>query len=225
MLNINDNDKEDLFRILESRSSASSKDDFLSSTDSDYHSNSETSDSPNIKIGCRDSCCNTINVLSKGCKTINVLTKGEEQKNLLINLISQIDNPELKEKYLKKLKKTLIKDENDKKMKAKINLDETLERFNKRKYIYIYMLLFTFRTSILEKLIFQFTRFLFAVFTKVTKFSIIETISFTRFLLIMFLIDTFLLIIKLLGLVKHFFYIFNIYNLYGSYHVSYSLFA
>ena len=139
MLNINDNDKEDLFWILESRSSASSKDDFLSSTDSDYHSNSETSDSPNIKIGCRDSCCDTINVLSKGCKTINVLTKGEEQKNLLINLISQIDNPELKEKYLKKLKKTLIKNENDKKMKAKINLDETLERFNKRKYIYIYI--------------------------------------------------------------------------------------
>ena len=43
MLNINDSDKEDLFRILESRSSASSnssKDDFLSSTDSGYHSNS-----------------------------------------------------------------------------------------------------------------------------------------------------------------------------------------
>ena len=111
MLNINDNDKEDLFRILESRSSASSKDDFLSSTDSDYHSNSETSDSPNIKIGCRDSCYNTINVLPEGRKTINVLTKGEEQENLLINLISQIDNPELKEEYLKKLKKTMIKDE------------------------------------------------------------------------------------------------------------------
>ena len=109
MLDINDYDKEDLFWILESRSSApsdSSEDDYLSSTNSIYHSNSETSDSPNIKIGCRDSCCNTINVLSKGCKTINVLTKGEDQENLLINLISQIDNPELKEEYLKKLKKT-----------------------------------------------------------------------------------------------------------------------
>ena len=41
----------------------------------------------------------------------HVLTKGEEQENLLINLISQIDNPELKEEYLKKLKKTMIKDE------------------------------------------------------------------------------------------------------------------
>nr|XP_023912154.1 uncharacterized protein LOC112023759 [Quercus suber] len=80
MLDINDNDKEDLFRILESRSSASSdssEDDFLSLTDSSYHSNNETSDSLNIKIGCRDSCYNTINVLSKGRKTINVLTKGE----------------------------------------------------------------------------------------------------------------------------------------------------
>ena len=39
MLDINDNDKEDLFRILESRSSASSdssEDDFLSSTDFGY---------------------------------------------------------------------------------------------------------------------------------------------------------------------------------------------
>ena len=50
-----------------------------------------------------------------------------------MNLISQIDNPELKEEYLKKLKKTPIKDENDKKMKAKISFDETLERFNKKK--------------------------------------------------------------------------------------------
>ena len=47
-------------------------------------------------------------------KTINVLTKGEEQENLLINLISQIDNLELKEEYLKKLKKTMIKEENEK---------------------------------------------------------------------------------------------------------------
>ena len=93
--------------------------DFPSSFDSGYHSNSETStsSSPNIKIGCRDSCCNTINVLSKGNKTVSTLTKGEEQENLLITLIRQIDNPKLKEEYLKKLKKTLIKDENDKKTK------------------------------------------------------------------------------------------------------------
>ena len=55
MLDINDNDKEDLFQILELRSSAScdsSEDDFISSTDFGYHSNSETFDSSNIKIGC-----------------------------------------------------------------------------------------------------------------------------------------------------------------------------
>ena len=52
---------------------------------------------------------------------------------MLINLISQIDNPKLKEEYFKKLKKTMIKDENDKKIKSKIDLDETLERFNKKK--------------------------------------------------------------------------------------------
>ena len=48
-------------------------------------------------------------------------------------MISQIDNPKLKEEYFKKLKKTMIKDENDKKIKSKIDLDETLERFNKKK--------------------------------------------------------------------------------------------
>ena len=134
MLNINDNDQEELFQILESTTLSNSLEkDFPSSSDSGYRSSSETFASPNIKIGCRDSCCNTINVLSRSNKTINVLTKGEEQENLLINLISQIDNLELREEYLKKLKKTLIKDESDKRMKPKISLDETLERFNKKK--------------------------------------------------------------------------------------------
>ena len=48
-------------------------------------------------------------------------------------MISQIDDLELKDEYLKKPKKTLVKDENDKKLKSKISLDETLERFNKKK--------------------------------------------------------------------------------------------
>ena len=48
-------------------------------------------------------------------------------------MISQIDNPKLKEEYFKKLKKTMIKDENDKKIKSKIDLDEIVERFNKKK--------------------------------------------------------------------------------------------
>ena len=48
-------------------------------------------------------------------------------------MISQIDKPELKEEYLKKLKKTMIKEEDHKRIKTKISLDETLERFNKKK--------------------------------------------------------------------------------------------
>ena len=120
MLNINDNDQAELFQILKSTTlSDSFEEDFSSSSNSGYHYNSETStsSSPNIKIGCRDSCCKIINVLSKGNKTVSTLSKGEEQENLLITLISQIDNPKLKEEYLKKLKKTMIKDENVKKNK------------------------------------------------------------------------------------------------------------
>jgi rRNA-processing protein FCF1 len=48
-------------------------------------------------------------------------------------LISKIENVELKEEYLKKLKKTIIKDIN-KPTSAKISLDETLERFSKQKF-------------------------------------------------------------------------------------------
>ena len=84
MLNINDEAQEDLFRIPESTTlSDSCEEDFSSSFDSGYQS-IETYDSPNIKIGCRDSCCNAINVLSKPNKTINVLTKSEERENLVI---------------------------------------------------------------------------------------------------------------------------------------------
>ena len=48
-------------------------------------------------------------------------------------MISQIDNPELKEEYLKKHKKILVKEENDENKKPKISFDETLEGFNKKK--------------------------------------------------------------------------------------------
>ena len=51
---------------------------------------------------------------------------------MLINLILQIKNPELKEEYLKKLKKLMTKDVN-KPSKSKISLDENLERFSKQK--------------------------------------------------------------------------------------------
>ena len=48
-------------------------------------------------------------------------------------MISQIENLELKQDYLNKLKKNLIKDENVKKLKSTISFEETLERFNKKK--------------------------------------------------------------------------------------------
>ncbi|KAL0000481.1 hypothetical protein SO802_014262 [Lithocarpus litseifolius] len=96
MLNINDNDQEDLFRILESNTQSDSMEDDLSSSDSCYHSADDSSDSPNIKLGCRDSCCNVI-------KSINTLTKHEEKVKLLISLINQIQNPELQKEYLDRI--------------------------------------------------------------------------------------------------------------------------
>ena len=57
MLNIDDEDQEKLFRILESNNSSDSlEDDFSSSSDSYYQSADDYSDSSNVKIGCRDSC-------------------------------------------------------------------------------------------------------------------------------------------------------------------------
>ena len=57
------------------------EDDFSSSFDSCYQSTNYSSDSPNVKIGCRDSCCNVI-------KSVNILTKSEENESLLIKLIN-----------------------------------------------------------------------------------------------------------------------------------------
>ena len=127
MLNIDDKDQKELFRILESNNSSDSlEEDFSSSSYSCYHSANDSSDLLNIKIGCRDSCCNII-------KSVNVLIKSEENESLLIKLISQIENLELQKEYLDKLKKNLIKDETAKKLKSTISFEETLERFNKKK--------------------------------------------------------------------------------------------
>jgi hypothetical protein len=124
-LNIKESEKENIFRILQNNdfSDFPSEEDFLFSDDSDYHSANEFSE--DVKIVCFDSCCNKT-------KTCFVLTKAEEQEDLLITLISKIENPELKEEYLKKLKKSMIKEAN-KPSKSKISLDETLERFSKQK--------------------------------------------------------------------------------------------
>ena len=100
--------------------------DFSFSSNSCYQSTDDSSDSPNIKIGCRDSCCNVIN-------SVNTLTKGEENEKLIIQLINQIQHPELQKEYLDKFKKNLLKEETGKKLKPTISLEETLERFNKKK--------------------------------------------------------------------------------------------
>ena len=82
MLNINDKEQEELFRILESNNSSDSlEDNYSSSFDSCYQSADDSSNSPNIRIGCRDSCCNVTNF-------VNTPTKGEEnekmfQKNMI----------------------------------------------------------------------------------------------------------------------------------------------
>jgi hypothetical protein len=47
-------------------------------------------------------------------------------------LISKIENPELKKEYLKKLKKTMIKDVNMP-TRTRISLEEALETFAKQK--------------------------------------------------------------------------------------------
>ena len=92
MLNIDDKDQEELFRILKSNNSSDSlEDDFSSSSDSCYQSADDSSDSPNIKISCRDSCCNVI-------KSVNTLNEGEENKKLIIQLINQIQNLELQKR-------------------------------------------------------------------------------------------------------------------------------
>ena len=125
MLTIDDKEQEELFRIVESNNSFDSLEDDFS--DSYYQSVDDSSDSPNIKIGCRDSCCNVV-------KTVNTLTKSEEDEKLIIQLINQIQNPELQKEYLDKFKKNLIKDEIGKKLKSTISFEETLERFNKNKF-------------------------------------------------------------------------------------------
>ena len=127
-MNIDNNDKEELFRLLEIASSSSSDILEFSSSDSEYHSETESPDSTGPKLGCNcnDTCCQT-----KG-KMIHTLTKSEEQENLLLTLISQITNPELKEEYLLKLKKLLGRQEPEP-SKHRISFQETLERFQKKK--------------------------------------------------------------------------------------------
>ena len=94
-LQINDKKKKkkDLYKILELKNTDSENDlspDEIESSSSNEYSNS--SSSPDIKFGCSDNCCKSINVITK---SLNVLTKQEEQEELLLEAISKINDLEL----------------------------------------------------------------------------------------------------------------------------------
>ena len=74
MLNINDKEQEEFFRILESKNLFDSLEDDFSSSDSCYQFAIDSSDSPNIKIGSRDSCCNVI-------KSVKLSPRVKRMKN------------------------------------------------------------------------------------------------------------------------------------------------
>jgi len=61
------------------------------------------------------------------------MTKEEEQEELFLDLISKIENYELKRQYLEKLRKLLTKREVNKSKSSEISLSNTLKRFDKPK--------------------------------------------------------------------------------------------
>jgi hypothetical protein len=135
-LQINDKETEELYNLIELRHTDSENEislDEIESSSDEYSSSS--SSTPDIKFGCIDNCCadKSINILTK---SLNVITKQEKQEELLLEVISKINDPELKASMLHKLRKMLNKKEatkDDKLPKPIISLSETLERFNKLK--------------------------------------------------------------------------------------------
>ncbi|CAL9006292.1 unnamed protein product [Prunus brigantina] len=129
-LKITDEEKDNLIKVLELRNSESSENEtMVSNSESvNYESSDSQISSPRIPLGCRDKCCSTL-------KQISVLTKQEEQEELLIDLISKIENPELKSEYLKKLRKIITQEIGTSHPNPIINLNSTLERFNKKKEV------------------------------------------------------------------------------------------
>ncbi|CAL8993918.1 unnamed protein product, partial [Prunus brigantina] len=129
-LKITDEEKEKLIKVLELRDSGISDDETIvasSESESDQFSDSQSS-SPNIQIGCKDKCCNRL-------KSISVLTKQEEHEELLIDLNSKVENPELKSEYLKKLRKVISSENPSQSVPQPISLNSTLEKFAKKKEI------------------------------------------------------------------------------------------
>ncbi len=86
----------EIFRIENLSNSDNNSEEEKISTSSDYHSFSDSSSENQIGIGCTDNCC----------KRINVLTKEIPEEDLLIDLISKIEDSELKQQYVKKTQTT-----------------------------------------------------------------------------------------------------------------------
>ena len=128
-LKISKEEQDKLIQILEIRNTDSEIEDFdnqfISTDSSSSSTNSDDSSSPDITLGCGDTCCKT--------KSINVLSKQEEQEELLIDLIGKIDNPELKTEYLKKLKKLITQENIIKTPQEKISLTTTFDKFKNKK--------------------------------------------------------------------------------------------
>jgi hypothetical protein len=125
-LKVPNEEQENLIRMLEIQGTEPSDyESQISSSESSYCScsSNKSNSGPDISFGCKDTCC----------KTIGVMTKEEEQEELLLDLISKIENPELKRQYLEKLRKILTKREVNKSKSLEISLSNTLKRFHKPK--------------------------------------------------------------------------------------------
>jgi cell division protein FtsB len=110
-----------LISIPKKKKSLDSKIDQNQTSTSEFHQKKTSEFSNTDSISSDFSSFDKLNHMN-----CSVLTKSEKQEDFLMTLISKIENPELKEKYLKKLKKNKIS-------KSKISLDETLEEFSKQK--------------------------------------------------------------------------------------------
>jgi hypothetical protein len=125
-LKVSNEEKEKLIRMLEIQDTEPSENEsVISSSENSYCSSSsdKSKSGPDISFSCNDTCC----------KTIGVMTKEEEQEELLLDLISKIENSELKRQYLEKLRKLLTKREVNKSKSLEISLSNTLKRFDKPK--------------------------------------------------------------------------------------------
>jgi hypothetical protein len=125
-LKVSNEEKEKLIRMLEIQDTEPSENEsVISSSENSYCSSSsdKSKSGPDISFSCNDTCC----------KTIGVMTKEEEQEELLLDLISRIENPELNRQYLEKLRKLLTKRVVSKSKSLEISLSNSLKRFDKPK--------------------------------------------------------------------------------------------